>query len=188
MTPPPPPRASRQILPRLSAPITKLRKQWLTMVKDLDPQAALVLLRDQLKGEASEVVRLGNIAAQSWIIRQRLTTLQKALHGQPIAASRVDSPDATEMPVHTDVPPAEPDKAQNDENIAATDVQRWTKLRILQETEVNGMRFFAGTTIQVHDDDAKKLIVANSAELVTEAVETSPKLRTRTSKKADPKK
>jgi len=188
MTPPPPPRASRQILPRLSAPITRLRRQWLTMVKDLDPQAALAVLRDRLKGEASEAVRLGNIAAQSWIIRQRLTTLQTALHEQLITAPRVDSPDAAEMPDLTNVPSTEPDKVQNAANIAATDSPSWTKLRILQETEVNGMRFFAGTTIQVHDDDAQKLIAANSAELVTEPTETSPKRRSRMPKKADPKK
>jgi len=188
MTQPPPPRTSRQILPRLSAPLAKLRKQWLTMVKDLDPQAALAVLRDKIQGEASEAVRLGNIAAQSWIIRQRLTTLQTALHGQPIAASHVSSSDVTQMPDLNDAPSADPDKAQNAANIAATDAQTWTNLRILQETEVNGMRFFAGTTIQVHDDDAQKLIAANSAELVTEAAETSSKRRTRTSKKADPKK
>jgi hypothetical protein len=92
------------------------------------------------------------------------------------------------MPDLTNVSSTEPDKVQNAANIAATGSPSWTKLRILQETEVNGMRFFAGTTIQVHDDDAQKLIAANSAELVTEPTETSPKRRSRMPKKADPKK
>lgn len=183
-----PTHASPQILPRLSAPITKLRKQWLSVVKDLDPQAALAVLRDKLKGEAVEAVRLGNIAAQSWIIRQRLTALQTALHGQPVAVLRDDSPAPAELTDPADAPSGMQDEAQNAANTAATDAQSWTKLRILQETEVNGMRFFAGTTIQVHEDDAQKLIAANSAELETEAAETSPKRRTRSSKKADQEK
>ena len=40
----------------------------------------------------------------------------------------------------------------------------WIKLRILAETEVNGMRFFEGSTIEVRNEDAHKLIAAKSAE------------------------
>ena len=174
---------SQQVMPRLSAPITKLRKQWLSMVKDLDLQAALAVLRDKLKGETVEAVRLGNIAAQSWIIRQRLTALQAALHGQPVAALRDDSPNSAAMIDTATSQSITQNEAEKAAILTTKPAQSWIKLRILQETEVNGVRFFAGTTIQVHEDDAQKLIAANSAEHVTEAAEVSPQRRTRSTKK-----
>lgn len=174
---------SQQVMPRLSAPITKLRKQWLSLVKDLDLQAALAVLRDKLKGETVEAVRLGNIAAQSWIIRQRLTALQAALHGQPVAALRDDSPNPAEMIDTATSQSVTQSEAEKAAILATKPAHSWIKLRILQETEVNGVRFFAGTTIQVHEDDAQKLIAANSAEHVTEAAEVSPQRRPRSTKK-----
>ena len=68
------------------------------------------------------------------------------------------------------------------------DGESWTKVRILEETEVNGMRFFAGTTIQVHEEDARKLIEAKSAELVAPSEEAASKPTARAAKKTASKK
>jgi hypothetical protein len=185
--------AKTPILPRLSAPLTKLRKQWLNTVKDLDPQAALAVLRQHLKAETDEATRLGNIAAQSWIVRLRLNDLQSALHGAPVSAvgetpEQPAEPQAATEGVTAEPAPKEAVAAENEDTAAVPQSEGWTKLRIIDETEVNGMRFFAGTTIQVHEEDARKLIEAKSAELVEPATEAAPKPKTRSSKKATPKK
>ena len=181
--------AQPAIMPRLSAPLTKLRKLWLNSVKDLDPQAALAVLRQRLKTETDEATRLGNIAAQSWIVRQRLMSLQSALHGLPVASvSEVAEPQVVAATPTEDLATVEAAPAENDDIPTAPQNDDWTKLRILEETEVNGMRFFAGTTIQVHADDARKLIEAKSAELAEPIENEASKPTARPSKKTAPKK
>ena len=154
-----------KIHPRLSAPLAKLRKQWLTAVKDLAPQAALVVLRERMAQETDGAVRLGNIAAQSWIIRQRLFGLQAAIHGhraQPQNAE-VAGPMLAEATAGAAASLAEA-PSETVEAPPAASAPEWIKLRILAETEVNGMRFFEGSTIEVRNEDARKLIAAKSAE------------------------
>ncbi len=191
----PQPIAQTKILPRLSAPLTKLRKQWLSMVKDLEPQAALAVLRERLQQETEGATRLGNIAAQSWLVRQRLIGLQAAIHGLPVTVD-VDEldPDGTAPapdPAATSTAPAAnagadtPDPA---DGATAPQGPGWIKLRILVETEVNGMRFFEGSTIEVREDDARKLIEAKSAEPVSPAPDTPPASGAKPSKKAAAKK
>ncbi|MDA0186165.1 MAG: hypothetical protein O3C59_01705 [Proteobacteria bacterium] len=181
--------AQPAIMPRLSAPLTKLRKLWLNSVKDLEPQAALAVLRQRLKSETDEAKRLGNIAAQSWIVRQRLIGLQSALHGLPVAnVGEVAEPQAVAATLTEDFATVEAAPAESDDIPTAPQNEDWKKLRILEETEVNGMRFFAGTTIQVLADDARKLIEAKSAELAELIEEPAQKPKARPAKKAAPKK
>lgn len=185
--------AEAKLLPRLSAPLTKLRKQWLSSVKDLEPQAALAVLRQRLQKETEGAARLGNIAAQSWIVRQRLIGLQAVLHGVPVvievedpkpdtavAASQAASADPARMVEAAGPGPGEP--------VAAPQGPGWIKLRILVETEVNGMRFFAGSIIEVREEDARKLIEVQSAEAVETPVNPAPVRGGKSTKKAAPKK
>ena len=50
------------------------------------------------------------------------------------------------------------------------------------------MRLFAGTTIKVHKEDARKLIEAQSAELVSSIEEAASKPKARPAKNTAPKK
>lgn len=183
------PVAPAQIQPRLSAPLSKLRKQWLTSVKDLEPQTALAVLRERLKAETDEAARLGNIAAQSWIVRQRLIGLQSALHGKSVVVAHEDPRPQAAIPTKP-APTPDPETVSTDtvEEARAPEGSGWIKLRILLETEVNGMRFFAGSIIEVHQEDAQKLIEAKSAEPVETIAEAPPAPAPRSGKKAAPKK
>jgi hypothetical protein len=180
--------AQAAIMPRLTAPLSKLRKQWLSSVGDLDPQAALAVLRQRLESETDGAVRLANMAAQSWIIRQRLIGLQTMLHGAPNAIAReTASNDAVSITDET--PPADqPEAPETVEPAAQVGGPGWTKLRILTETEVHGMRFFEGSTIEVREEDARKLIEAKSAEPVEPIAEAAPAKPARAPRKAAPKK
>lgn len=188
----PSPNSQAKIMPRLSAPLSKLRKQWLNSVAELDPQAALAVLRERLQGETDGAVRLGNMAAQSWILRQRLIGLQTVLHGSPVVAKDTppvptsDDGAATTGDASSEAQAAPSDTAEAKAPDAEAD--SWTKLRILAETEVNGMRFFEGTTIQVREEDARKLIQAKSAETIEDSADKAPAKTTRTATKAARKK
>ena len=47
----------------------------------------------------------------------------------------------------------------------------WMTLKILEASEVNGVRFPEGVKIDVHADDAKKLLEAKKAELISMKIE-----------------
>lgn len=187
----PSPNSQAKIMPRLSAPLSKLRKQWLNSVVKLDPQAALAVLRERLRGETDGAVRLGNMAAQSWIIRQRLIGLQTVLHVSPLVAednppvptSEDDAATTGDASSEEQADPADTAEAKAPD----AEADAWTKLRILAETEVNGMLFFEGSTIQVREEDARKLIEAKSAEPVEDTADAAPPKATRAGKKATPK-
>jgi hypothetical protein len=180
-----------RILPRLSAPLAKLRKQWLGAVKDLESHKALAVLRRCLEAETEGATRLANIAAQSWIVRQRLFALQSAIHRVEYTVDVED----------TDVMPAQDSSARRPQPAAAEAAETapadpaaeaksggWVKLRVLAETEVNGMRFFEGGTIEVHEEDARKLIAAKSAEAVEPVAEAPTEGPAKPAKKARAKK
>ena len=69
----------------------------------------------------------------------------------------------------------------------AVTISGWQKVKILKETEVNGMQFFENTTINVSKDDADKLITAKKAMLADDgtpddASEKSTPKKAKTSK------
>lgn len=181
--------AKPAIMPRLSAPLTAMRRQFLNAVKSLPAEDAMETLRKGLAQETSELARLGNLAAQSWIVRQRLTALQEQT-GTLVRALRED---AAAEPAS---PPAE-GQAATPEPVAQTPTdtpiepqpaapEGWRKLRITNETEVNGMIFFAGSTIQVQEDDAEKLVASGHAEVfVQEAEPGKSKRKSKASAKKD---
>ena len=49
----------------------------------------------------------------------------------------------------------------------------WMTLKILEASEVNGVRFPEGVMIDVHADDAKKLLESKKAELISMKIEDS---------------
>jgi hypothetical protein len=69
----------------------------------------------------------------------------------------------------------------------ATD-QAWETVKILEETVVNGMRFFKDFVVEVNAEDAQKLVKANKAEIVTKgAPETEKETKTKKTSAAESK-
>ena len=158
------------ITPKLSAPLTAVRRQFLNKVKALTSEEAIITLREDLTHETSELARLGNLAAQSWIVRQRLIALQQqtgTLEAPPEEAAEGEAPPVSAEAESADAPNDAPPEAAAPEPEPVA--EGWRKLRINNETEVNGMIFFAGSTIQVQAEDAQKLVESGHAEEFTEA-------------------
>lgn len=172
--------------PRLSAPLTAVRRQFLNAVKSLTAEDAIATLRRGLAQETSELARLGNLAAQSWIVRQRLIALQQQTGtlARPVAVAAGQAAplaEAAPAPEAAAAKPAREEPAVAEE--LALPPEGWRKLRITNETEVNGMIFFAGSAIQVQAEDALRLIASGHAEEYVELAEQGkPKKR-----KAKPK-
>ena len=110
-----------------------------------------------LDRETDELKRLGILAARVYILRQRIMALMEsgALNGNDKYLGFID-----------------PSPAQADDNIdSSSDLDiddkdtNWMRVKIIENCEVNGVRFPSGVIIDVHADDANKLIESGKAEL-----------------------
>ena len=110
-----------------------------------------------LERETDELKRLGILAARVYILRRRIMALMEsgALNGNDKYLNFID-----------------PSPAQADDNIdSLSDIDiddkdtSWMRVRIIENCEVNGVRFPSGVIIDVHADDANKLIESGKAEL-----------------------
>ena len=107
-----------------------------------------------LNHEQDEQKRLGILAARVYILRQRIAKLSE-VDNERVVTSAPPKPEA-------DTANAESQNA-GDENVS-----EWTRLRILEDCEVNGVRFPKTVIIDVRSEDAAKLIENGNAELIEE--------------------
>ena len=107
-----------------------------------------------LNHEQDEQKRLGILAARVYILRQRIAKLSE-VDNQRVVTSAPPKPE-------TDTASAESQDAGNE------NASEWTRLRILEDCEVNGVRFPKTVIIDVKSEDAAKLIENGNAELIEE--------------------
>ncbi len=116
-------------------------------------------VKSLLAQEKDEMKRLGILAARVFILRQRIQNLG----GDPVPI------DAKKLIAGEDEQKPET-KASTDEGETETGPdQGWTRLRIIKDCEVNGVRFFEGVIVDVMADDANRLIENGSAEQQTKS-------------------
>jgi len=122
-------------------------------------------VKSLLAQEKDEMKRLGILAARVFILRQRIQNLG----GDPVAV------DAKKLIAGEDEQKPET-KASTDEGETETGPdQGWTRLRIIKDCEVNGVRFFEGVIVDVMADDANRLIENGSAEQQTKSAPDAAK-------------
>ena len=108
-----------------------------------------------LSKEEDEQKRLGILAARVYILRQRILNIAEA------------DPDR----VVTGASPKPQDLAgagSGDIGETETAASEWTRLRILEDCEVNGVRFPKTVIIDVKSADAERLVENGKAELIEE--------------------
>ena len=111
-------------------------------------------VKNLLTHEEDEQKRLGILAARVYILRQRIAKLSE-VDNERVVTSAPPKPEA-------DTANAESQNA-GDENAS-----EWTRLRILEDCEVNGVRFPKTVIIDVKSEDAAKLVENGNAELIEE--------------------
>ena len=117
-------------------------------------------LKMLLSKEQDEQKRLGILAARVYILRQRITALADPTPDMVVSAGSpsIKDTDATYQVEH---------EAGDDTS------SEWTRLRILEDCEVNGVRFPKTVIIDVKSVDAQRLIDSGNAELMEERPEAS---------------
>jgi len=155
-------------LPPMSPEMEALRTRFLGAVEHLSIPEALAMLKSRLVSETKEMMRLGNLAAQTWLVRQRLVAIRKGFEVGSVAEILKGTPRKAARPPAADGSATPEDEAPQPQPI---DPASWVRVRIVSEAEVNGMRFFGGTALDVKGADAERLIAAGTAELM---IETAP--------------
>ena len=148
----------------------KVRDAVIAQYADKPLEEVNEFIKQMLEKEEDEQKRLGLLAARVYILRMRIMTLFGTAEA-PAAA-----------PANTDTQPAEAasdtaDKAEDqpEGEQPAGEAPDWQRLRILETSEVNGVKFLAGMIVDVNRADAEKLIENGKAELrdsKTELVDT----------------
>ena len=117
-----------------------------------------------LNHEQDEQKRLGILAARVYILRQRIAKLSE-VDNERVVTSAAPKPEADTANTES--------QHGGDENAS-----EWTRLRILEDCEVNGVRFPKTVIIDVRSEDAAKLIENGNAELIEDCLlYTSPSPR-----------
>lgn len=138
----------------------KVRDAVIAQYADKPLEEVNEFIKQMLEKEEDEQKRLGLLAARVYILRMRIMTLFGTAEA-PAAA-----------PANTDTQPAEAasgtaDKAEDqpEGEQPAGEAADWKRLRILETSEVNGVKFLAGMILDVNRADAEKLIENGKAEL-----------------------
>ena len=112
-------------------------------------------LKMLLANEQDEQKRLGILAGRVFILRQRIAALAEP-DQQRVVSTASPTPQDIQAPV------------QEDAEAGGDTSSEWTRLRILDDCEVNGVRFPKTVIIDVKSSDAQRLIDSGNAELVDE--------------------
>ena len=119
-----------------------------------------------LSTEEDEQKRLGILAARVYILRQRILSIAEVDPDRVVISSSPKTKDLVD------------DNANDtDDNDSESVTGEWTRLRILEDCEVNGVRFPKTVIIDVQNADAERLLENGKAELI-EQREQAPEAET----------
>ena len=113
-------------------------------------------LQSLISNETDTGTRLGILSARVEILRMRFANITGRTYIKDQGEESGES-DAAEQDIDTD---------ESEEG-----KEGWMTLKILEASEVNGVRFPEGVKIDVHTEDAKKLLASKKAELLSMKVE-----------------
>jgi hypothetical protein len=152
---------------KLSAQVLSARNKWLALTSSETLEAGLKILREKYSAEKNDNRRLGNLAAQTWIIRRRLERLEIE-DAVTIGGLLEHSPEKkvnSKNEVKSDNESQTSNKTITEDSVENTFNSTHKIVNISEEVLINGMRFFAGSRVEVSLDDATRLIEAGKAKL-----------------------
>ena len=111
--------------------------------------------------ETDPVKRLGMLAARVYLLRHRIMNLKMGAEDiDRLGSANKQSQQAEGVT----------DAADENDNVQTGETD-WIRVRMLEEAEMNGMRFFEGIVVDVRKEDATKLVESGRAQIVAEQPE-----------------
>ena len=151
---------------KFSAQVASARDKWLKLSADETLDTVLEFLRSKYAEEGNNNRRLGNLAAQTWIIRRKLENMPsdpETKIGQILENPNNAKSQKTVKAKKEETTQIEAVKASSDPTAKSDDAM--TVINILEEVSINDMRFFAGSRVEVSKADAGRLIKAGKAQM-----------------------
>ena len=140
--------------------ILRARDELLEKYSDKSFEEQITFYKAVIEGEKDSLARLSAMAARVYILRKRLALLAGNLMEDQLddlskkqSGFDLDS----SLAVTSDV--RDPEVIGNDNS--------WMRLRIVDSSEVNGVRFPAGVVIDVKREDGEKLIESGKADFIS---------------------
>lgn len=154
---------------KFSAQVAGARDKWLKLSADETLETVLGFLRSKYTDEKNNNRRLGNLAAQTWIIRKKL----EHMPSDPTTkiAQILENPENAKSQKSVKAKLEEAAKTEAEEvtlRQAVDTVETMAVINILEEVSINEMRFFAGSKVEVSKADAAKLVEAGKAKMNAE--------------------
>ena len=146
----------------LSPDIIEIRDKIVTKLEGESLKDIRSKIREFLANEKNEETRLAALAARLVLLRRFISELsenQALLLEEEMAALEDESFDY------------EDDFSEDDDSDAFDGDMEWKRLRIIEDCEVNGVRFPAGIQIDVKLIDAERLLEAGQAEIIERPVD-----------------
>ena len=151
---------------KFSAQVASARDKWLKLSADETLETALEFLRSKYNDEQNNNRRLGNLAAQTWIIRKKLDNMPtdpsikiaEILENPKNVKRKKFVREIKEETTHSDAKEATMEPTEETNKTMAV-------INIIEEVTVNEMRFFAGSRVEVSKVDADRLIKAGKAQI-----------------------
>lgn len=151
---------------KFSAQVASARDKWLKLSADETLDTVLEFLRSKYAVEGNNNRRLGNLAAQTWIIRRKLENMPsdpETKIGQILENPNNAKTQKTVKAKKEETTQIEAVKASSDPTAESDDAM--AVINILEEVTINDMRFFAGSRVEVSKADADRLIKAGKAQM-----------------------
>lgn len=151
---------------KFSAQVASARDKWLKLSADETLETALEFLRSKYNDEQNNNRRLGNLAAQTWIIRKKLDNMPT----DPTIkiAEILENPHNLKRKKFVKVIREETTHSDAEETTLEPTIdtnETMAVINIIEEVTVNEMRFFAGSRVEVSKMDADRLIKAGKAHI-----------------------
>ncbi len=149
----------------LSATTIKVRDAVIQKCEGKNLDEMTQFIKQLLDHETNEQKRLGVLAARVYLLREKILLLKDDDFDDD-SAENIKSRHHNAINQDEDVTTAEEAEAEQAPDEVKKKKADWMRVKITENSEVNGIRFPSGVTIDVKTKDAEKLIAAGKAEKV----------------------
>ena len=140
--------------------ILRARDELLEKYSDKSFEEQITFYKAVIEGETDGVQRLSAMAARVYVLRKRL-----ALLAGNVMEDQLNDLSNKQSGFDIDVSITDSTDIKDPEAIGGDNT--WMRLRIVDSSEVNGVRFPAGVVIDVKREDGEKLIESGKAEFIS---------------------
>jgi hypothetical protein len=148
----------------LSATTIKVRDAVIQKCEGKNLQEMTQFIKGLLEHEENDQKRLGVLAARVYLLREKIMMMKTDEDSVDDSAENIKNRHSHVM--ETIKMEKEGDVQPEVKQVSSEEPNQWMRVRIVENAEVNNVRFPAGVVIDAFSEDAQRLIDAGKAEIV----------------------